>query len=259
MVKAIIEALKRLGRKVPFLVKLRAAMRPAPVPLQSGPEVIAEYVRQLSPGADLKVVFGGHWSDHPGWLLLNERQQDVTHQLAFGTGTVDMVFAEHVIEHVPLIGGVHFIQESFRILKPGGICRILCPMLDQLMRADLSDANGRDYVRNSLSRFFIDEEALLAGTLGLEGINEDPVCFMFNNLYMSHDHRFIWTSSLMMKVMTAIGFRDVRRYGPGEGSRPADCIERRRRGLYIGYDWREEGATPLPPYDVESIVVEGIK
>ena len=257
--KSTLSVLKRRAAKVPLLVAIRAATRPAPVPPPSGREVIANYLATLPAGADLKVVFGGHWSDNPGWLLLNEHHQDVTRPLDFASGTVDVVFAEHVLEHVPFVGAVHFLQEAFRILKPNGVCRIICPMLDRLRTADLSDVNGREYVRNSLSRFFVDEEAVLTSTLGLNGINEDPVAFMFNNLYVSHGHQFIWTSGLMIKVMTAIGFRSVRRCEPGEGARPADCIERRRRGLYLGHDWREELETPRTPYDVESSVVEGLK
>ena len=113
-------------------------------------------------------------------------------------------------------------------------------------------------MRNSLLPHAADEHALLE-TLGLRGLDEDPVAFMFNNLYMEHGHRFIWTSGLMIKVMVAIGFQHARRFSPGEGSRPADCIERRRRGIYLGHDWRDELATPRVPYDVESFVVEAVK
>jgi SAM-dependent methyltransferase len=258
MNKSAIAAGKPARRKVPLLSKLWAAVRPAPPLAPSGAEVIATHLAALPPGEELKVVFGGHWSDNPGWLLLSERDQDVTAPLAFASQTVDVVFAEHVIEHVPFVGGVHFLQEAHRILKPGGRCRILCPMLDRMMHADLGDANGRAYMRNSYSRFFEPEEALLRD-LGLDGMHEDARAFMFNNLYMGHDHRFIWTSGLMIKVMHAIGFREAARRAPGDGAHPGDCIERRRRGLYLGYDWREELSTTDPVYDVESFVVEGTK
>lgn len=259
MFRSGIEALKRRARKVPLLVALRAATRPAPIPLTSGPEVIAAYVQALPPGGELKVVFGGHWSDHPGWLLLNEQQQDVTKRLSFADNSIDVVFAEHVIEHLPFAGAVGFLQESFRALKPVGVCRILCPMLDRMMTADFSDANGRENVRNSLLPYFASEHAILSGTLKLDGLNADPMAFLFNGTYMGHGHRFIWTTGLMIKVMTAIGFRSARRYGPGEGSRPADCIERRQRGLYMGWDWREDRAAGNEPHDLESLAVEAIK
>ena len=259
MFDSVVAALKQRARRYPVLVKTRNAMRRPLPPPPSGREVIEKYIRALRPGEDLKIAFGGHWSNNPGWLLLNEQQQDITGPLNVPTAVADVVFSEHVIEHVPFTDGVHFLQELFRILKRGGVCRIVCPMLDRLMTARLDDAQGREYLRNSVLGMYKDADHVLHSTLGLDGINEDPLPFLFSGLYMNHGHRFIWTSGLMVKVMRSIGFTDARRCGPGEGSRPADCIERRRRGIYLGNDWREELTTSHAPYDVESFVVEGVK
>ena len=259
MLASTVSAIKKRARQYPFLVRLRRAVRPGPPPPPTGPEIIERYLRNLPAGADLKIVFGGHWSDNPGWLLLNEEHQDVTGPLSFNTGVADVVFAEHVIEHVSFTAGVHFLQESFRILKPGGVCRITCPMLDRLMTATLDDQNGREYLRNSVLGIHADADEILRNALRLDGINEEPLPFFFSSLYMNHGHRFIWTSGLMIKVMKAIGFRKAERHDPGQGSRPADCIERRRRGLYLGHDWREEVDSRVVACDVESFVVEGIK
>ena len=54
-----------------------------------------------------------------------------------------------------------------------------------------------------MAHFFVEEEKLLSGTLGLNGINEDARAFLFNSVYMNHGHRFIWTSGLMISVMKA--------------------------------------------------------
>jgi SAM-dependent methyltransferase len=204
-------------------------------------------------------VFGGHWSDNPGWLLLTERDQDITRPLHFADNSVDMAFAEHVIEHVSFLGGLQFLRECFRVLKPGAVCRIICPMLDRLVTADFSGENGQAYVRNILTPAFVDENVALVDVLGLRGFGEEPRTFLFNAVYMGHGHRFIWTSTLMINVMTAIGFRQANRFLPGEGSRPSDCIERRRRGVYMGYEWREELLAHHELFDVESFVVEAIK
>jgi SAM-dependent methyltransferase len=251
---------KAYARRVPLLVAIKRLLFPPPTPVPpiSGPEKITRHQIALPPGAALRVVFGGHWSDNPGWLILTEHDQDITHPLQFADGTVDVVFSEHVIEHVPFVGAVHFLQESFRILKDGGVCRIVCPMLDRLVTADLGDANGRIYVRNSLASGFTREQALLADTLGLKGIEDDPLPFMFNALYMGHDHRFIWSSGLMIKVMRAIGFHEARRQEPGQGVLADGCIERRRRGIYLGNDWQEE-LQSRDVYDVESFAVEAVK
>ena len=258
MLDGIKSTFKQRARTSPLLAKMWRAIKPPPR-RPTGREVIDGYIQQLPAGRDLKIVFGGHWSNNPGWLLLNEEDQDITRPLAFSPNVADVVFAEHVIEHVTCSEGVHFLQESFRILKSGGVCRIICPMLDRLMTARFADANGREYLRNSVLPFFADADAVLRQQLGLNGINEEPDPFMFSGLYMNHGHKFIWTSTLMIKVMKAIGFSDAQRYQPGEGSRPADCIERRRRGVYLGYDWREEVAPSVEPFDLESFVVEGIK
>jgi SAM-dependent methyltransferase len=259
MLASTVSAIKQRARQYPFLVRLHRAVRPSPPPPATGPEIIEQYLKTLPAGADLKIVFGGHWSDNPGWLLLGEEHQDITGPLYFKTGVADVVFAEHVIEHVSFAAGVHFLQESFRILKPGGVCRITCPMLDRLMTATLDNQNGREYLRNSVLGIHADADEILRNALRLDGINEDPLPFFFASLYMNHGHRFIWTSGLMIKVMKAIGFRTAERYDPGQGSRPADCIERRRRGLYLGHDWREEVDSRVVACDVESFVVEGIK
>jgi SAM-dependent methyltransferase len=258
MVSTAVSAFKRRARRYPLLVSLRNAVR-RPTPPPSGKQVIEKYLRDLRPGDDLKILFGGHWSNNPGWLLLNEEHQDITRPLDFPDGVADVVFSEHVIEHVPFVSAVHFMRESFRILKPGGVCRVICPMLDRLMTAKLDDAPGREYVRTSLIGIHQDADDILRQTLGLDGVNEEPLPFLFTALYMNHGHRFIWTSTLMIKVMKQIGFSRAARYQPGEGSRSDACIERRRRGIYLGHDWREELRDQHATYDVESFVLEAIK
>ena len=50
--------------------------------------------------------------------------------LPFGTNSIDVVFSEHFIEHVSFEAGKKFIQESIRVLKPGGVFRCCTPDLD---------------------------------------------------------------------------------------------------------------------------------
>ena len=226
----LVSSLKRRAAKVPLVAALWRWWRPRAA-LPSGREVIAKYLRGLPRGGDLKIVFGGHWSDNPGWLLLTEHHQDITKRLDFGDSVADVIFSEHVIEHVPFVGGVHFLREAFRILKPGGVCRSFARCSIGCGVQILLTRMGRSTLRNPLLPAFGIEDALLRETLNLRGINEDPEAFLFANIYMGHGHRFIWTSGLMMKVMKAIGFSGAQRFAPGEGSRPADCIERRRRAF----------------------------
>src|SRR5262249_15385709 len=259
MSSSFARSVKAALRQVSPVVKLkRRLIGPFPPARRPGTFIIQEYLNDLPAGSDVKVVFGGHWSNNPGWLVLTEQDQDITAPLQFGDGSVDVVFSEHVIEHVPFAGAVRFLAESVRILKKGGIGRIVCPMLDRMVHADFQGERGAQYIHNSLQPFFADEEQILRD-LGINGVVEQPLPFFFAFLYFGHGHRFIWTSDLMITVMKAVGFSEASRVDVGQGRRTDACIERRRRGIYHGTRWEEELFNSHEPYDVESLVVEGVK
>jgi len=218
---------------------------------------IKKHIDELPVGAELRVVFGGHWSDNPGWLIMNEKDQDITDPLSFATSSVDVVFSEHVIEHIPFVSAIHFFRETFRILKPGGSVRVVCPMLDVLRAARLEGERGRRYLETVLDSVFDAERAALAG-LGLPGLETSPETFLFNAVFREYGHLFIWDQKMLVAVLERIGFRQARAVAVGEGGNPDYCIERRRRGLYLGRDWREElRATEV--YDPETGIVEALK
>jgi len=53
------------------------------------------------------------------------RFADITRQLPFEDGTVDIVASKHVLEHLPDTG--RFLAEAYRVLKPGGATIHLLP------------------------------------------------------------------------------------------------------------------------------------
>lgn len=56
-------------------------------------------------------------------------------RLPFGDETLDRVYSEHVLEHVPYQTGVFFLKEAHRTLRPGGCIRIAVPDLEDLVAA----------------------------------------------------------------------------------------------------------------------------
>jgi len=55
-------------------------------------------------------------------------RHDVRQGLPFQTGTVDLIFAHHFIEHLSYADGIAFLRECRRVLKPGtGALRLVCP------------------------------------------------------------------------------------------------------------------------------------
>ena len=76
---------------------------------------------------------GGGRHDINGWLngdlIGGDIYLDARRPLPFADGTFDYVFTEHFLEHLSLNDGVFFLQEAYRILKPGGVLRQSTPSI----------------------------------------------------------------------------------------------------------------------------------
>jgi hypothetical protein len=77
-------------------------------------------------------------------------------------------------------------------------------------------------------------------------------------MFREHGHKFIWSADLVMRVMQKLGFTDIQKKAVGVGINPEYCIERMKRGIYLGDDW-PKGMEPPDIYDLESTVVEARK
>lgn len=200
-----------------------------------------------------KVILGGHWTDAPGWEIYTEAQCDITRTLPFGDSSVEAIFTEHVIEHVPMADAVYFFREAYRVLAPGGSLRTVFPA---------TTMGGADaaYVRSSLQGRFDDEEHALA-TLGLD-LTVDPDVFLRQSMYTMHGHRFIWSPHMMIQVLQKTGFTSAYCVTPGvPASGLETCLERRQRG-HSPSDWDRAANDLVEPedvYDPESSVVEAFK
>jgi SAM-dependent methyltransferase len=205
-----------------------------------------------------KVLFGGHWSNNPGWLLLKETDQDLTQPLNCPDNVLDCIYTEHVVEHLLFTSAIAFFKESLRCLKTGGVFRLVLPCFETILKADLDNEKGEKYVYNSLVPHFAKEDFALK-QLGLPGLEADARLFLLNSMANKHDHTFLWSEALVAQILKAVGFSKVTVHSvPGQGSNPEFCIERRERGIYTGTDWKvNQAATEI--YDVESGVIEAIK
>jgi len=58
--------------------------------------------------------------------------------LPFATGSVDVIYHSHVLEHLRPNDGEHLIEECYRSLKIGGILRVVVPDLEQITRTYLA-------------------------------------------------------------------------------------------------------------------------
>jgi predicted SAM-dependent methyltransferase len=61
---------------------------------------------------------------HHGFLF---SQWSIEDEIPYNDGIVDLIFAMHVLEHVTYEAGARFLKECHRVMKPGGVLRILVP------------------------------------------------------------------------------------------------------------------------------------
>jgi predicted SAM-dependent methyltransferase len=78
---------------------------------------------------------------HPDWVNVNFHSTgpgvmaiDLVGRLPFADREFDAVYHSHLLEHLPKHKVPFFLQECYRVLKPGGILRVVVPDLEKICR-----------------------------------------------------------------------------------------------------------------------------
>ena len=76
---------------------------------------------------------------HPAWTNIDLEswdpqvtQHDITKGLPFEDDHFDAVYHSHVLEHLEPRDGERLLDECYRVLRPGGVLRIVVPNLEQI-------------------------------------------------------------------------------------------------------------------------------
>ena len=134
---------------------------------------------------------------------------DISERMPFPDVSIDRIFGEHLIEHVPLAKGIAFLGEAFRIIVPGGRVRIATPDLQALARlcgdglSDREKAIVADYVKR-----FLRDTGRVSGS------------FVVNNEFRAWGHQFLYDRATLCEALESIGFRELRWCRPGDSPDP---------------------------------------
>src|SRR6266481_6951280 len=99
-----------------------------------------------------KVQFGCGPNQLDGWTNLQENEGDITRPLNFADNSVDYILVEHVVEHVTHKQAWRFFEEAYRILKKGGVLRVIVPSVDKIWI--YSDEDYRAFISESAPQWF---------------------------------------------------------------------------------------------------------
>lgn len=90
---------------------------------------------------------GCGYNYHPDWINLDlyrsefVKYYDIKNKLPFADNSVDVVYHSHVLEHLNKVDGKNFIFDCCRVLKTGGVIRVVVPDLEQICLEYLSNLN----------------------------------------------------------------------------------------------------------------------
>lgn len=117
---------------------------------------------------------------------------NIEEPLPLDDACVDWVFAEHIIEHVSPTAAIRWLREVRRILRPGGVARLVTPDLAKYIegyRGGPFFATHREYLERA----------------GLPGMPDRPA-FMINQLFYVWGHQWIYDTAELTHAALEAGF-----------------------------------------------------
>ena len=182
--------------------------------------VASRRARRLAkrPGPVLVQLGSGH-SAKWGWINVDLVGQgadvawNLRRRLPFEDNTVTAIFHEHLLEHLDVVDGFALTKEVFRVLRPGGIVRVVVPDAERYVRSYA--ANG-------------DELELLRP-------DRPTKLLALQELFFRHGHRAAYDSETLRFLLLAAGFASARLCDFGESDlQPApDSQHRQQESIYV--------------------------
>ena len=130
---------------------------------------------------------------------------DATRPFPIPDASIDYVFSEHMIEHIPYAAGLSMLKECHRILKSGGKVRLATPDLGTLL----------DLKKDNLSELQREYIAWNTKTFLPPGTPVEPI-FVINNQFRNYGHQFLFDEACLREALARAGFGEIRRMPVGE-------------------------------------------
>jgi SAM-dependent methyltransferase len=152
------------------------------------------------------------WASETQWPP-NILVHDLRKPLPFVDGTASAIYGSHVIEHLYLVEAERLLAECFRVLKPGGLVRLVVPDL----RAAVDEYLGE--------RPFADSEQKAAELSAADRLNErlglrerrppsgNPAYRVYTALKDFHSHKWMYDAESLSARLETAGFSEVRQLG----------------------------------------------
>ena len=144
----------------------------------------------LNLGAGPRGIDDAHWVNVDGAPDAGVRfLVDFQRPLPFDDAAFDGVFCEHVLEHFSQEDGARLVADVRRILRPGGVFRVIVPDAEFVLKS-----------------YFEDPQALVADRGEGEGTAMEMVNAYFRQRY---EHQFMYDWQTLERTLRRAGFSHV--------------------------------------------------
>jgi predicted SAM-dependent methyltransferase len=139
---------------------------------------------------------------------------DITKPLPFSTNSIDAIYGSHVVEHLYRSDATRLLVECKRVLKPGGILRLVVPDVQAMARNYLAtkDAQRNDhrYENGESAADLLNEQLHFRNAAPPSG----SFVFKFYSIWKDfHHHKWMYDSDSLAKLMAGAGFTGVAEKG----------------------------------------------
>ena len=133
-------------------------------------------------------------------------------------GSVDVVYASHLFEHLTLKSADLFLKESYRCLKPGGVIRLVVPDLHKICKKYLDEYEGG---KEDPTEFI-----MWAINMHREGQYGNDISWLKKMILewqgYPHQHKYMYDDKSLSKKIEENGFSDILSLEYGNSSYVAD-------------------------------------
>lgn len=136
---------------------------------------------------------------------------DILNGLPEEERSCDGVYASHVLEHLSRADCMVALKNTYNLLKPGGIFRVIIPDLEVRARQYILDIESG--IMDANDRF------LRACYLGLESKPKSLIARL-RKFYGASDHLWMYDFPSMTEMLKKAGFVDIRRCEFGDSADP---------------------------------------
>jgi len=149
-------------------------------------------------------ALGAKFMKIPFFKLINKKLQifkldwdqrifihNLTQVFPWNENSIDVIYSSHTLEHLNKNDGIFFLNECYRVLRPGGIIRIIVPDLQSFVNRYINHQISAD---NFLEDLYV--------------LREEKGNFIKKiiSYYMQYPHKCMYDSRTLNLIMKEIGF-----------------------------------------------------